>query len=145
MSKRTQKLNRIVSLAEAEERRHGQITGKSQAMLNDQVERLGELNAHRQSYAAKAQDVADIHSAHWKDYQNFLYRLDKAVRSQQGVISECEQTVESHRRRWMAKRQRLESLNRVLERYEKEEHVLAERREQKVLDDLQARPDLYEE
>ncbi len=134
-----------MSLAEAEERRYGQMTGKSQLQLNDQLERLGELNAHRQSYVSKAKDIADIHSAHWKDYQNFLYRLDDAVRSQQSIVTDCEQTLESHRRRWMAKRRRLESLNRVLDRYQREEQVLSERREQKALDDIPAQPDLYEE
>lgn len=143
MKKRSRKIDKIVALAGAEERRHGEETGRSQAQLNDQLSRLAELNAYRQGYADKTGNSADVHSAHWKDYQNFLYRLDDAVRSQQQIVQDCEQTVESHRRRWMAKRRRLESLERVLERYQKEEHSHAERLEQRALDDLPALPDAY--
>ena len=145
MSKRSKKIDRVVSLAEAEERRYGQMTGQAQVQLNKQLERLGELNAHRQDYVTKSGDIANAHSAHWKDYQNFLYRLDEAVRSQQSIVSDCEQLLESHRRRWMVKRQRVESLNRVLERYKQEEHALSERREQKAQDELPGKRGLYKD
>lgn len=136
MDKRSRKIDKIVSLASAEEKRHSEITGRSQQTLNDHLHRLGELSAHRHNYASKATSAAEIHSAHWKDYQNFLYRLDDAVRAQRSIVSDCEQDVELHRRRWMVKRQRLESLERVLERYQNDERIAANRREQRVLDDL---------
>jgi flagellar export protein FliJ len=44
--------------------------------------------------------------------------------------------LETHRKRWIAKRQRLESLERVLEKYRIEERVQEARQEQKQLDEL---------
>lgn len=144
MKKRSGKIDKFVSLAGAEERRSGQLTGRSQRKLTEQLQRLGELNAYRQGYASKASDSAKVHSAHWKDYQNFLFRLDQAVHSQQQIVHDCEQTLESHRRQWMAKRQRVESLERVRDRYRSEENSHSERLEQRALDDLPALPGAYD-
>lgn len=145
MKKRVGRLKKIVSLAEAEERHHGVLTGRSQSRLTEQVDRLGELNAYRQSYANKVKKNADLHSAHWKDYQNFLIRLDRAVRTQRQIVNDCEQSLESHRRKWIGKRQRLESLERVCERFQHEEHLHVERLEQRRQDDMPATPPLYKD
>jgi flagellar FliJ protein len=145
MQKRSTRLKKIVSLAEAEERHHGILTGRSQTRLNEQLERLGELNAYRHSYADKAHDNDRLASAHWKDYQNFLSRLDQAVRSQQQIVNDYERSLETHRRQWMDKRRRLESLERVRERYRQEEHLKSERLQQRIQDDMPAAPTLYED
>ena len=116
MKKRTRKIDKIVSLAASEERRLGEEAGRSRRRLDEQLARLGELNA----------------------YQNFLRRLDGAVRAQQQIVSDCEQNLETHRQRWLAKRRRLESLERVLEKYQQQDRAFEDRLEQKALDDLPA-------
>lgn len=136
MKKRSKKLSKIVSLATAEERRQGAVTGKSRCVLEEQNARLGELNAYRQSYAGLSKSISNVNSAHWKDYQNFLGKLDQAINSQEQIVHDSEQNLEIHRRRWQAKRQRLESLQRVLDRYRDEELQHAERQQQRDQDDL---------
>ncbi len=136
MKRRTQKIDKVRSLASSEERRFGQETGKSQHRLNEQLTRLGELNAYRRGYQQKSPISSGMSAVHWQDYHNFLQRLDHAVRSQQQVIRECEQNVEVHRRRWMLKRQRLESLQRALDKCRAEDAAYAARLEQKQLDNL---------
>lgn len=145
MKKRSARLKKIVALAEAEERNQGVLMGRSQSRFNEQFDRLGELNAYRQSYAEKAKQNAELHSAHWKDYQNFLCRLDQAVHSQRQIVNDCEQSLESHRRQWTEKRRRLESLERVFERYQQEEYLHAERLEQRTQDDMPTAPPPYED
>ncbi|MCH9695719.1 MAG: flagellar export protein FliJ [Gammaproteobacteria bacterium] len=134
--KRTQKIDKVVSLAASEERRFGEITGRSQQTLNEQLLRLGELNAYRQGYAAKRPSPTGVSAVHWRDYQNFLGRLDTAVSSQQQIIRDCEQNLEVHRNRWLQKRQKLESLERVLEKSRQQDAAYESRLEQKMLDDL---------
>jgi flagellar protein FliJ len=141
MKRRTGKIGRVVSLAAAEERRFGEQTGRSQRGLNDQSERLGELNAFRHNYAKKNPAVSGVSAAHWKDYQNFLQRLDNAVVSQQQIIRDCEQNLEVHRKRWLVKRQKLESLERVLEKCRNQDAVYEARLEQRRLDDLPCNSD----
>ncbi len=145
MARRPEKIDKLVSLASAEERQSGESTGRVQSRLNDQLRRLSELNAYRQAYAGKADDQERIHSAHWKDYQNFLYRLDQAVRAQQEIVQDCERSLESHRRRWLQKRQRLESLQKVQTRYQKEAAIRDERREQRILDDMPAKDPIFDD
>ncbi len=143
MARQPGKIDKLVSLANAEERQSGERTGRVQSQLNDQLRRLAELNAYRQSYAEKGDDQERIHSVHWKDYQNFLYRLDQAVRSQQQIVQDCERALETHRRHWLKKRQRLESLQKVQDRYLKEAEIQEDRREQRVLDDLPTKPPIF--
>ena len=145
MKKRSTKIGKIVSLASAEERRFGAATGKSRRELEEQVARLGELNAYRHDYATLSRSMQSVSSAQWKDYQNFMRRLDQAVKSQQQIVKDSEQQLELHRRRWLEKRKRLESLQRVLESYRDDEALHAERLEQRELDDLPTPDDLYPE
>lgn len=136
MKSRTRKIGKIASLAAAEERRFGEQAGRSQRQLNEQLERLGELNAFRHTYASKSAATGDVSSAHLKDYQNFLQRLDAAVRAQQQIVRDCERNLATHRQRWLVKRQKLESLERVLEKYRAADTAEKEKLEQKLLDDL---------
>jgi len=136
MKNRRQKIGKVASLAAADEQRYGQIAGQSQRHLDEQLERLGELNAYRQNYSDGTRVQTAVSSVHWQDYQNFRNRLDAAVAAQQQIVLDCEQTVLAHRQHWLAKRRRLDSLERMLEKYEVEESLADDRREQKVLDDL---------
>ena len=145
MKKRSQRIDRVVSLAKSEERRSGQAAGRIRREFEAHVERLGELNAYRHSYAQLAQSLQQIDAAHWKDYQNFLARLDEAVASQQQVVKRCQQHLEAQQRRWIAKRQRLESLERVLERHRLQESTNEARRLQRRIDDRTVPADIYAE
>lgn len=136
MRDRTRKIAKVATLAASEERRLGETAGRSQQHLDAQLDRLGELNAFRHNYAKNNSTSTSMSSAHLKDYHDFLQRLDTAVKAQQQIVRECEQNLEAHRKRWIAKRQRLESLRRVLDRYREEDDLHDARMEQKRLDDL---------
>ena len=136
MKRKTRKIGKVVSIAASEERRYSEQAGRSQQALNQQLERLSELKAYRRGYSNKSPAGGGMSSVHWKDYQTFIERLDKATRTQNQVIRECEQNLEMHRQRWMVKRQKLESLERVLEKCHERDAVYASRLEQKQLDDL---------
>jgi flagellar FliJ protein len=133
---RSIKIGKVATLAAAEERRLGQLAGRARQHLQDQQDRLGELNAFRHNYAKKKVGQSTLRAAHWQDYQAFLNRLDTAVRAQQQLVRDSERMLETHRKRWIAKRQRLESLERVLEKYRADERMRDSRREQKRLDEL---------
>lgn len=136
MKSRSGKIGKIVAIAEADERRVGQQASRSQQRLEEQLARLGELNAYRRNYAGRTSTDSVVSSAHWQDYQSFLNRLDTAVKAQQQIVQDCERKLAAHRQRWMAKRQRVQSLERVVDKYQAEERRHEARREQKRLDDL---------
>lgn len=136
MKKRTRKIDKIVSLAAAEERSLGALAGRSRKHLDEQLDRLGELNAFRHNYTGRNPASSGVSAAHLKDYQGFLDRLDAAVAAQQQIIRDGERNLETHRQRWLAKRQRLESLERVLDKYKDQDRAYESRLEQKSADEL---------
>ncbi len=140
MSTRSKKIGKVASLAAAEERRLGQLAGRARRQQDEKLDRLGELNAFRHNYAEKKSGKPTLRAAHWQDYQAFLHRLDTAVKAQQQIVRDGERMLETHRQRWIAKRQRVESLERVLEKYQAEERLQDARREQKRLDELPTNP-----
>lgn len=136
MKRRSKKLVNVYRLARSEERETGITTGRMQRRLDEQLARLGELNAFRHDYARRSVD--NVNSAHWKDYQSFISRLDRAVQSQRQIVRDCEMHLEAQRKVWMIKRQRLESLERVLEKSRKREAAHQDRLEQRLIDDMSA-------
>lgn len=134
--KRSERIARIYTLARTEERRVCREMGESQRRLDEEMARLEDLRAYRQSYGGKQPASGSVAAVRWQDYRNFLTRLDQAVEAQDRVVQGGEEQRDAHRRRWMAKRQRLESLERVVDRYRKLEGEDLRREMQKAQDDL---------
>ncbi len=132
-----------MALASMEERSECIEMGKSQRELDQALGRLEELTSYRRGHSNSPCVGASYSALRWHDYQNFLSRLDQAVNAQQGFVLNGEQNVDAHRNRWMAKRRRLDSLQRVLERYHAAEDSQIERALQKELDELPAKSDIY--
>lgn len=136
MSRRADRMQRIVALAAADEQRVTGAMGQAQRDLDESLKRLDELTRYRRDYAGRQVPGGSVSAVRWHDYQAFLARLDQAIGVQRQLILDAEQNVEAHRRRWIAKRQRRESLQRVLDRYRREFRAEADRRAQQRLDDL---------
>lgn len=144
MKKRSHKIDKVLKLAASEERRYAEATGASQRRLDEQLARLGELSAYRHNYSRDASSSRATSAAQLKDYQSFLDRLDQAVAAQRQIIRECEQTLERHRRHWQVKKSRLDSLEKVRERYLKDEARAEDRRVQRIADDRRPAPGHYD-
>ena len=139
-TERSTRLRKLVDIASAEEKRFGQSAGQLRAELQAQSTQLGELNAYRQAYADKSRKMTGGSAVHWQDYQSFLGRLDQAVKAQQQIVKDAEQAADAARRRWIGKRQRLDTLTKVWTRFYEEERHARDRAEQKQLDDLPGSP-----
>lgn len=144
MKNRSGRFAKIVSLAAADERRQSVALGRAQRALSEAVDRLDELERYRREYASSQRPAGEVSAVRWADYQAFLGRLDDAVKAQHQVILDGEQNVDAHRRRWVDRRQRLDSLNRVLDRYRLDERLEDERRQQRALDDRASGREFYD-
>jgi flagellar protein FliJ len=136
MKKRSDRLRKIVVLAKSEEQRECQEMGKIQNLLDEETSRLAELESYRKSYAQGFCASGKINPFRLQDFKNFMRRIDLAVDAQKLQVLSGRENREAHRRRWMAKRQKLESLERAIDRYVQTEHLEHERQAQKVLDEL---------
>ena len=131
-------MHKIFKLAKAEERRVAEEMGRAQRSLNAEISRLQELESYRQNYTDQFQTGGTISASRWQDYQNFLERIDKAVDSQKQQIMNGRESRDVHRRRWMLEKQKLDSLERVVERFRQVEVRETDRRSQKDMDELTA-------
>ncbi|MGH8166777.1 MAG: flagellar export protein FliJ [Woeseiaceae bacterium] len=135
MKRRTDRMHRVYLLAGIEEKQQCRAMGQSQRSLDQELERLEELKAYRLSYGMEGRQ-GRFNSMQWKDYQHFLQRLDQAVAIQTQVVLDGKQKRDAHRSRWMSKRRKVESLERVVDRFESEETEQQERTRQKAADEL---------
>lgn len=138
MKKRSSRMQKIVQLAKSEELKVCRQMGRVQKSLESDIDRLGELESYRRDYRQQFSQPDTISPARWQDYQSFLQRIDQAVDAQKQQILNGTAVRDAHRRRWLQKRQKLESLQRVVDRYRQVEDRDADRRGQKTLDDLAA-------
>src|SRR5690606_17823264 len=117
----SRRLGRILHVRETEARAQCRRTGEAQRRLEDAAARLAELEDWRRHYAAARRQPRDIATAHWHDYQRFLERIDEAIAAQARLVGERRRELEEERQRWLATRQRAESLERVVTRRSAEE------------------------
>jgi flagellar FliJ protein len=142
MKRRTERMHKVFLLAETDEKQQCRAMGKSQRTLDDELDRLAELRAYRQSYARQCRD-GQYDSVQWKDYQNFLQRLDQAIAIQTQVVMDGKMKRDAHRSRWMTKRRKVESLERAVDRFRHQETQREERGLQKSADELGGKRDLF--
>lgn len=145
MKKRSDRIQRVQDIAENEERGYSRALGEAQRQLDEQQKRLQELRQYRSEYASRQPrgKGGAISSVQWADYQNFLRRLDDAVHAQAQLVADGKRNRDAHRQRWMKKRQKTESLQRVVDRYRSDELRADERAEQKIQDDLPLQPNQF--
>lgn len=142
--KRSERMKVVRSVAEHEERQECRAMGESKRSLEDKLGRLEELHAYRHAYAAKGKLKHGVSALQWQDYHKFLNRLDQAVVSQEQVVREGKSQQAVHQKRWMKKRQRLESLSRIVDRYKSAEYDEMERQLNKIQDSQPIRQSPYE-
>jgi flagellar FliJ protein len=128
-------MHKVFLLAETDEKQQCRAMGTSQRNLDNELDRLAELKAYRQSYGEQCRE-RQYNSMQWKDYQNFLQRLDQAVAIQTQVVMDGKMKRDAHRSRWMTKRRKVESLERVVDRFRLKDAESDERTQQKAADEL---------
>ncbi|MBT8085369.1 MAG: flagellar export protein FliJ [Woeseia sp.] len=146
MAKKSDRLKRVQSIAESEEQTYCRAMGEAQRALNEHQRQLEELKSYRKDYALKrnpGKAGTTISSAQYSDYQSFLQRLDDAVHAQSETVRTTAENRDAHRARWMVKRQKMESLKRVVDRYQLDETQELERLEQKLQDELPSADDPF--
>jgi flagellar FliJ protein len=133
-------MNKVFLLAETDAKQQCRAMGQSQRSLDDEIKRLEELKAYRLSYGMQCRE-GRFNSSQLKDYQSFLRRLDQAVSIQTRVVMEGRQKRDAHRSRWMTRQRKAESLERAVDRLQRRDTDVDERREQKEADELSVRRD----
>jgi flagellar FliJ protein len=130
-------------LEREQKRRDEQMANVRTAVANAeaQQQQADGLGTYRTEYcrkwSAQFQQAATIEIL--RSYQGFLSRLDQAITQQQSVLEHAHRMVEAHRQRLVEREIRVATVERLIERREAMLAKVADRRDQKNLDELAQR------
>jgi len=136
-SKRFEPIHEIASTSAKDLSRIMADAGRKVSELERQLE---QLQAYRDEYVRNStQADGAMDAVKLQNYRSFLDRLGEALNQQQRTLDVARKEFDKRRAQWSEKRIEAESLNRVVDRFRKEEKSAADRREQREGDDAAMR------
>ncbi len=130
-------------LEREKKRRDEQMAQVRQAVANveAQQQQADGLTGYRTEYCRKwsAQFRQAAQMEILRSYQGFLSRLDQAISQQQSVVEHAQRMVEVQRQRLVEREIRVATVERLIKRREALLARIADRRDQKNLDELAQR------
>ena len=141
--KKSNRLKPVQRLSEAREQDAAKALGDSNRHVSEQEQRLADLENYREEYARYYQQRGEqgVTAAKLMELQRFLHNLNKAIEQQQQVVAMAKQRSEQSKQQWNSARGKSQALDKVVERYRKEEDRSASRQEQKDNDEYAQRKD----
>ena len=99
------------------------------------------LQEYRDEYASRFQQAAQkgISQSEWRNYQDFLYRLDEAIDLQGKTVGVEEKNTQAGQAHWQQQRVKLKAFDTLSQRHKASELELEVRREQKIQDEFTSR------
>lgn len=136
-SKRFEPIHEIAATSAKDLSRAMAEAGRKVADLERQLE---QLHAYRDEYVRNStQSAGAIDAVKLQNYRSFLDRLGEALSQHLKSLDMARKEFEKRRAQWSEKRVEAESLNRVIDRFRKEEQQAADGREQREGDDAAMR------
>ncbi len=138
---RAARLAPVVDMAEAEEREAARNLGKCQTLLNQAEGKLQSLHQYLADYQQQwITEGRQGVSGQWlMNYQRFLAQLETAINQQNQSVAWNRNNLDKAREIWQQRYARLEGLRKLVQKYLDEARVAADKREQKLLDELSQR------
>jgi len=132
-SKRFEPIHEIASTSARDLSRLMGDAGRKVADLERQLE---QLKAYRDEYVRNSsQSDGAMDAVKLQNYRSFLERLGETLNQHHKSLDLARKEFERRRAQWSEKRVEAESLNRVVDRFRKEEQSAADRREQREGDE----------
>lgn len=138
---RATRLAPVIDMAERDEREAARQLGRCQALLSQAEVKLGELHRYLADYQQQwLTEGRQGVSGQWlMNYQRFLAQLETAINQQNQSVNWHRDNLRKARELWQQRYARLEGLRKLVQRYLDEARAAADKREQKLLDELSQR------
>ncbi|GLK91585.1 flagellar export protein FliJ [Pseudomonas turukhanskensis] len=138
---RASRLAPVVDMAEREERDAARNLGQCQTQVNQAEGKLQDLHRYLGDYQQQwITEGKNGVSGQWMmNYQRFLSQLETAIKQQNQSVEWHRNNLHQARELWQQKYARLEGLRKLVQKYMDEARVAADKREQKLLDELSQR------
>lgn len=107
----------------------------------DAKNKLEMLQQYRDEYATRFRQAAQngIAQREWRNYQEFLNRLDDAIDSQRRTVELQVQNTAAGQTNWQQQRTKLKAFDTLSERHFASENAREQKREQKTQDEFASR------
>ncbi len=92
---------------------------------------------YAQRFSAAAQDGLTPQA--WKNFSDFLARLDDAISQQEQVVAQSQRNTAAGQSHWQQQRVKLKAMDTLSQRHQVRENSLENRREQKLTDEIATR------
>lgn len=104
-------------------------------------EKLTMLQQYRDEYADRFRQSArnGLGQHEWRNYQEFLDRLDEAIQQQRTAVDQQEQHTALGQKHWQQQRTRLKAFDTLSQRHDQTEMRSEQKREQKEQDEFSSR------
>jgi flagellar FliJ protein len=144
MANRTQ-LQTLIELAQRDTDAAAKRLGETIRAAQDATQKKELLQGYRDDYAARfVQNQANgISPMAYRNFEAFLQKLDNAVKGQQEVVRNAEARIEGARTHWQGCERKRMSYQTLLKRADQEQQKLANKRDQKAMDEHANRQAYY--
>jgi len=137
-------IHTLIELAAKECDKAAQNLGHAIRTADETEKKLALLLQYRDDYAARfqASQAEGLTISGYRNFQNFLDKLDQAITGQQQVGRESQKRVEESKKAWQAAEHKKMSYDTLAERKRKEAQRKESKRDQKQMDEYAARQSL---
>ena len=135
---RIRRLTPVLDIALDEERKAAGMLGDCQRQLDDSQARLRDLEIYCKEYQ-NGWSQQGVGRDWMLNYQRFMAQMQTAIEQQNQTVIWHGKSLEKAREVWRQRYQRLEAMRKLIERYQQEARVRADKQEQKLLDELSQR------
>lgn len=103
--------------------------------------RLQLIEQYRAEYAERFRQAAEqgLTPLAWRNYQDFLNRLDEAIAQQQGLVDQAAQSTAVGQANWREQNKRLQAIDTLSQRHDARERYQESKRDQKQQDEFNSR------
>ncbi|CAD5108364.1 flagellar export protein FliJ [Zestomonas carbonaria] len=138
---RAKRLQPVIDMAEKAEREAARQLGQCQGLLAQAEAKLGELERYRADYQQQwvSEGQRGVSGQWLMNYQRFLSQLEGAIGQQLRSIAWHRANADKARAQWQQRYARLEGLRKLVQRYQEEARIAADKHEQRLLDELAQR------
>jgi len=139
--RKSRRMEPVLRVAASREDKAAQEFGASRRQLDEHERQLAQLQGYRREYQARFETsgAAGITAARLLDTRRFLAQLDQAIAQQQQAVSNAARLCEQKRQLWLRSRQKSQTFIKAKERFEAQESLADDKRDQKASDELAQR------
>lgn len=103
--------------------------------------KLNMLLSYREDYRDRFRSSVhqDQHSAGWKNFQEFLLKLDEAIEQQRAAVVGCQQAVHRGQREWQSRQKQVKGYDVLEQRHDASQAQRMKKLDQRLMDDFAAR------